>query len=86
MENFVSNTENAVADSKPVVKRDYTLHRHSSIRVCKDCGKFFVLSDSDAMHFFEKYGSLPLRCEDCRRKARERNPWPNGVAPENSEE
>lgn len=57
-----------------IIKRDMVIHRRSSIRVCKDCGKFFVLSDSDAVHFITKYGSLPLRCEDCRKRIREANP------------
>lgn len=56
------------------IKRDMVIHRRSSVRVCKDCGKFFVLSDSDAVHFITKYGSLPLRCEDCRKRVRESNP------------
>lgn len=55
-------------------KRDMVMHRRSSMRVCKDCGKFFVLSDADAFHFFTKYGSLPLRCEECRKRIRENTP------------
>lgn len=55
-------------------KRDTVIHRKASVRLCKDCGKFFVLSDSDAMHYVTKYNSLPLRCEDCRKKNRESNP------------
>lgn len=51
-----------------------TRHRHSSVRMCKDCGKFFILTDNDAIYFIEKYNSLPLRCEECRRVIRETNP------------
>ena len=57
-----------------IIKRDMVIHRRSSIRVCKDCGKFFVLSDNDAMHYITKYSSLPLRCEECRKRVRESNP------------
>jgi hypothetical protein len=67
------------------IKRDMVIHRRSSIRVCKDCGKFYVLSDGDAVHFLTKYGSLPLRCEDCRRKIREANPFPVTDKVENAE-
>ena len=74
----MENTTNTVIeeDSKVVIKRDYVRYRRASVRVCKDCGRFFVLSDSDAIHFVTKYGSLPLRCEDCRKKIREANPYP----------
>lgn len=55
-------------EQKPLIKRDYAPHRRVSYRICKDCGKMYVLTDGDAMYFLEKYKALPLRCEDCRKK------------------
>ena len=56
------------------IKRNLVVHRRSSVRVCKDCGKFFVLTDSDAMHYITKFNSMPLRCEVCRKRIRDLNP------------
>ena len=71
MENNTVNTTNSTP-----VKRDYTIHRRSSVRVCKDCGKFYVISDNDVMYYIKNFGSMPLRCEECRKRVREANPWP----------
>lgn len=54
-------------EQKPLIKRDYAPHRRVSYRICKDCGKMYVLTDGDAMYFLEKYKALPLRCEDCQK-------------------
>lgn len=54
-------------------RRPLAPYRQASMRLCKQCGKFYVLSDSDAKHYIVNYGQLPLRCEECRQKARERN-------------
>lgn len=72
LENF--NEENIVEDKK--VKRDFIMHRRASVRVCKDCGKFYILSDNDVIHYITKYNSMPLRCEVCRKKIREAHPYP----------
>lgn len=71
-ENF--NGENVVEDKK--IKRDFVMHRRASVRICKDCGKFYILSDNDVMHYIKQYDSLPLRCENCRKKNREYNSYP----------
>ena len=55
-------------EDRPVVKREYAPHRRTSYRICKECGKMYVLSDNDAIHYISIYGNLPLRCEKCREK------------------
>jgi hypothetical protein len=52
------------------IKRDFAPHRRVSFRVCKNCGKMYVLSDSSTLHYITKFGSIPLKCEDCRAKNR----------------
>lgn len=53
-----------------------TPHRRVSIRICKDCGRTYILSDKDATYFVSKYATLPLRCEECRKKAKGSEPDP----------
>ena len=49
-------------------------------RTCKQCGKPFVLTDSE-IEFFESKGlELPKRCEDCRKKNREAKGKTGGTA------
>jgi len=74
----IETKENAEATSAPTVKlfeRDFAPHRRVSIRICKTCGNTYILNDSDAKYFIENYGSLPLRCENCREKRRKDNPY-----------
>lgn len=52
------------------VKHDMTIHREVSIRICKNCGRVYVLSDNDAKYFFKKYDNLPKKCPQCRAKNR----------------
>ena len=66
MINMVEETANT--DEATTFKRDYAPHRRASIRICVDCGRAYVLSDSDTKHYIEKFGSIPLRCEKCREK------------------
>ena len=75
--NFVDIQENEAVSSDTdsnttFVKRDYAPHRRTSYRICKECGKMYVLSDNDAIHYISKYGNLPLRCEKCREKKYEK--------------
>lgn len=52
------------------IKRDFAPHRRASTRICKSCGKFYVISDNDVMWYIQKFGTMPLRCENCREKNR----------------
>lgn len=45
-------------------------HRKASVRICKNCGRFYVLSDKDAMYYITNFNQLPLRCERCRERSR----------------
>lgn len=49
-------------------KREYAPHRRASIRICKQCGKNYTISDSDTIYFVTKFGTIPLMCPDCRQK------------------
>lgn len=60
--------ENQNTENKPPIKRDFAPHRRVSIRICKECGKTWILNDSDATYYIQKFGTLPLRCEECRKK------------------
>ena len=79
----MNNVENnVVAEATETVctevhfKRDYAPHRRSSIRICKECGKAYIMTDNDVLYYVHKYDTLPLKCEACRKKAREANPYP----------
>ena len=63
-EEATASTE--VNDEGKSFKRFLTPYRKASMRVCKNCGRFYVLPDSDAVYFVQKFGQLPLRCEKCR--------------------
>lgn len=76
--NNVVTVENE-SNEGTVFKRDYCPHRKASSRICKECGKIYILTDKDAMYYINKYGSMPLRCEECRKKAREAAPWPTST-------
>lgn len=69
-----SNTTNEVGTAEvrksKEFERDFAPHRRVSIRICKRCGRTYTLSDSDAVHYIQNYGQLPLRCEECRAKNR----------------
>lgn len=59
---------------KATIERDFAPHRRVSIRICKDCGKTYVITDNDVVHYVTKFNTLPLRCEDCRDKKRKKFP------------
>ena len=54
------------------VNRDYAPHRRVSIRICRKCGKTYILSDNDIKHYVKKYDTIPLHCEKCREKKYEK--------------
>lgn len=66
--------EEKVTEQK--VQRDFVMHRRASVRLCKECGKFYVMSDDDMIYYVTKFGSVPLRCPECREKIRLANPYP----------
>lgn len=68
-----TNTTVQNSESEVTFKRDYAPHRRCSIRICVDCGRSYVISDSDIKYFIEKYGQIPLRCPACRERRREQN-------------
>jgi len=61
-------TENT--EPKVMIKRDMTIHRRVSIRICRNCGESYVLTDNDAIYYVNKFGTLPLSCPKCREKHR----------------
>ena len=64
-------TESSVATTtENTVKRDFAPHRRASARICKTCGRFYIISDNDVMWYIQKFGTMPLRCEVCREKNR----------------
>jgi RNase P subunit RPR2 len=36
--------------------------------ICKDCGKFFKITNGEKEFYDSKGWVLPIRCKDCRRK------------------
>ena len=42
-------------------------------RKCKQCGKEFVLSDSEIKFFNDKNLELPKRCSECRKENKNNN-------------
>ena len=43
-----------------------------TIKVCKDCGKHYILSESEVDWFTEKGLKPPVRCKECRGKRKEK--------------
>lgn len=68
VEEKVATIENEVHSEVSSFKRDYAPHRRSSIRICKECGEAYVISDNDIIYFVKKFGTIPLNCEKCRAK------------------
>ena len=65
----VSEMEQVMESSqKEPRKRESAPYRHTSYRICKDCGKMYVLSDKDTVFYVKTYDSLPSRCKKCRNK------------------
>jgi hypothetical protein len=80
----MSEVVKTVSENEKVTpKREYAPHRRTSYRICKECGKMYVLSDNDAIHYISTYGNLPLRCEKCREKKYENDEKKNDL--ENNE-
>lgn len=72
VESKVVNTEENTSVTEPKkIKRDYVPHRRVSIRICKECGRMYVLPDKDAVYFVQNFSNLPLRCEECRKRQKE---------------
>lgn len=43
-----------------------------TVKVCKDCGKHYILSESERDWFTEKGLKPPVRCKECRDKRKEK--------------
>ena len=72
--NETVSTETVTNDAPK--KREFAPYRHASIRICRDCGKFYVMSDRNVLYYVKEYGTVPVRCEECRKRNRDRAPWP----------
>ena len=70
MSNTVENNEVITTTASNTIKRDFAPHRRASVRICKTCGRFYIISDNDVMWYIQKFGTMPLRCEVCREKNR----------------
>ena len=70
MSNTVENNEVITTTTSNTIKRDFAPHRRASARICKTCGRFYIISDNDVMWYINKFGTMPLRCEVCREKNR----------------
>ena len=69
----VSTEDNKTQDK---FKRVYAPHRRVSVRQCQDCGHYWIMPDSDVIYYVQKYGNIPQRCDACRKRIREENPYP----------
>lgn len=47
-------------------RQEYAPYRHVLYKICKNCGKIFIMSDNDVVHFVKKFGTVPVRCSECR--------------------
>ena len=68
----IKSTDNVETTNEvnTAIKRDFAPHRRASARICKTCGKFYIISDPDVIYYVKNYGTMPLRCEECRAKNR----------------
>ena len=60
--NAVAAPQNTVAERK----KETAPYRYAMYKVCKDCGKMYAISDNDVVYFVQKFGTVPVRCPDCR--------------------
>jgi len=65
----------AMVENNPVERKvDVAPYRHAAYKVCKNCGKMFVISDNDIVYYVDKFKSVPCRCVECRELNRKNNP------------
>lgn len=73
----ITNTDvNTEMASPPVrvkeLETEYAPYRHVVYKICKNCGKMFMMTESSVVYFVQKFGSVPTRCPDCREAKRAR--------------
>lgn len=68
-------SEEIKTSAPPKHEIEQARYRRATYKICKDCGRMFVMADNDVVFFVNKYGSVPLRCPDCREKRRVANPY-----------
>ena len=58
--------ENDKAEDVSEYKRKMIPYREVSIRHCSKCGRTYIVTDNDMLHYASKYGTVPQKCERCR--------------------
>lgn len=64
------NVTNAVQNATVERKKETAPYRYAMYKICKDCGKMYAISDNDVVYFVQKFGTVPVRCPDCRANRR----------------
>lgn len=64
--------EYGYSEVKAVVVGFNTEYKRNTIRYCKQCRKYFYLSESELRWYYNKGISYPKRCLACRKENREK--------------
>lgn len=57
-------------EAKKGCKLEFAPYRHVMYKICKNCGRIFIVPDNDVVYFVQKFGTVPQRCATCRNNRR----------------
>lgn len=57
-------------EAKKGFKLEFAPYRHVMYKICKNCGRIFIVPDNDVVYFVQKFGTVPQRCATCRNNRR----------------
>lgn len=59
-----------VQEAEKDFKPEFVPYRHVMYKICKNCGRIFIVPDNDVVYFVQKFGTVPQRCATCRTNRR----------------
>ena len=57
-----------VQEAEKDFKPEFAPYRHVMYKICKNCGRIFIVPDNDVVYFVQKFGTVPQRCATSRNK------------------
>ena len=59
-----------VQEAEKDLKPEFAPYRHGMDKICKNCGRIFIVPDNEVVYFVQKFGTVPQRCATCRNNRR----------------
>lgn len=69
-ETKVVSSAHEVKEAEKDLKPEFAPYRHVMYKICKNCGRIFIVPDNDVVYFVQKFGTVPQRCATCRNNRR----------------